>query len=177
MNLSGAPVLLLPRALSASWRGFHVPADPGDELPDLELADGTCWRIDTTFDFDRPRTDYDRLCARLAADDDPCLVPIGSGHGVAFGRGHDAFAWCAEEQLIVGGGAAPEIPDGLPWTFRFTWRNPGSELWLLNACQHGADPDPAGDERVAVSLASGHYYVTRAELDRPATITLCRFGQ
>jgi hypothetical protein len=171
MNLSGAPVLLLPRALSTSWCGFFVAGTPDDdEFPDLELPDGTCWYIDDTFDFDRPRTDYDRLCAMRA---DPCLISIGDGHGVALGRGHDVFAWCDEHQMIVAGGA-PETLGGLSWEFCFTWRNPGTELSLMNSCDHGADPDPS-DDRVAVSLASGLYEVAVADVDSPWAGTLCRF--
>src|SRR5687767_9156259 len=100
MDLSGSPVLLLPRVLCASWHGFHIAAEPDDDLPDLELPDGTCWLIDTTFDVERPRTDYDRLGATIRGDNDPCLVPVGNGHAVALGRGHNRFAWCDEQRLI-----------------------------------------------------------------------------
>jgi hypothetical protein len=171
MNLSGSPVLLLPRSLAPSWRGFYVPADPDDEFPDLELSDGSGWQIDDTFDFQQPRTDYDRLCAM---QEDPSLVPIGDGHGVAFVQTHDSFAWCDEHKEIVGGGSAPESREGLVWEPRFTWRNPDHELLLMNACEHGADPTD-NLEFVDVQLAPGLYEVATAEPRGRFALTLCRF--
>jgi hypothetical protein len=172
MNLSGSPVLLVPRALAASWHGFYVSAEPDDDLPDLELADGTSWQIDDTFDFDRPRTDYDRLCAML--HEDPCLVSIDNGHGVAFGPGHDLLGWCDEHQEIVAG-VTPESRGGLVWQYQFTWRNPGPELLLMNSCRHGADPDGSDGECFMVNLAPGLYEVATATSPGPWAGTLCRF--
>jgi hypothetical protein len=63
MNFSGAPALLLPRAVLSDWHGILVRAARREDEPDFVNDSGAAWFVHDAFDFANPVTHYDHLCA------------------------------------------------------------------------------------------------------------------
>jgi hypothetical protein len=162
VSYSGAPPILLPVSLLRHWHGFYLPAAPDDECPDLEIPEGN-FSICTDYDFDNPKTDYDRACALLLARPAVQAIAVGPGHGLVFALETDCFTWLPEHRLLVNGGCLPEIARlaDVPWTEELTWQAAESEFVLMNACDHGADPDKS--EHFAVHLEPGRYALQRGD--------------
>lgn len=166
MDYSGAPALLIPDSLKHQWRGFYLRAEPGESgIPDLELADGA-YNIHDEFDFDNPRTDYDRACAtNLGENHEQTLtqyfISIGPGKGLVFSSGEDNHAWWAAQNMVVSGGGLPD-PDKLDnqtWEEALVWDIEEDALTLMNACNHGLEPDI---DFTPVRLPAGRHVIERA---------------
>lgn len=140
-NYSGAPAILLPKSIAPFWSGFYLPVEDDDEGlgGDLELPQGS-FEICDEFDLENPRTDYDRLCVQKGA---LSLFPVGSGQMLAIKTGHDCHGWWPEQQMIVEGGALPDLSkmSRIQWSAPIEWRVTDTDFVLMNACEHGADPD------------------------------------
>src|SRR5436309_3530469 len=106
VDYSGAAPILLPVSLLPYWRGFYLPADRGDDCPDLELPEGA-FTICTNFDFTHPKTDYDRVCA-LGGVPAVQVLPVGPGQGLVFATELDSLAWWPERLMVVNGGSLPK---------------------------------------------------------------------
>jgi hypothetical protein len=196
LDPTGGPPMLLPSCYRRYWNGIWLPCvdeetSVDDETnPALVLRSGRRFYSDTTFDFSRPRTDYDRLCAA-----DPgglFLHPVASGHALVIGHGGEHFIgwWPAERLLLVAGwagwnpkldvpSASPstisreqqELPDltcldRLDWSEELIWHFPSSELYLMASCLHGLEPDLKPDMKnrmwVRCRLEPGAYRVLSA---------------
>lgn len=164
LNYSGALPLLIPDSLKHQWRGFYLRAAPGDTgIPDLELADGA-YNICDDFDFDNPRTDYDRACAASlgrnhAATRSHFFVPIGPGKGLVFVNEDNLITWWPEQNMAVSGGSLPDPAklDGLTWEEELIWDLGEDKLTLMNSCNHGLEPDM--DDFIPVRLPAGRYSI------------------
>lgn len=156
-DYSGAAPILLPVGLLPFWRGFYLPAAPDEECPDLELPEGA-FTICDDFDFARPKTDYDRACA-LGGIPAVQALPVGPGHGLVFATERDTLTWWPEQRMLVNGGSLPQ-PDQLrrvQWSDELVWRATEPDFVLMNACEHGANPDK--EPHFAVRLEPGEYVV------------------
>lgn len=181
LSYEGAPPLLIPDSLKHRWRGFYRRGGT-EELgePDLDLADGA-WYIDAEFDFDNPRTDYDRACAagmdeNHAADKTHYFVPIGPGKGLVFQNEIDSITWWPEQNMAVSGVNLldPAKLDGLAWEEELIWDLGEDELTLMNSCNHGLEPDM--DDFIPVRLPAGRYSIECAQCpDDHGLLTLHRF--
>jgi hypothetical protein len=157
--------MLLPRCCRRWWNGTYLPRKDDATEPELVLRNGKRYYSDTTFDFRRPRTDYDRLCAA-----DPgglFLRPVGSGNALVIGHGGEHFIgwWPAQRLLVVTGWAgwdpelrgpepspsavrdnAQELPDltrldELRWSDELIWELPSPVFYLMASVLHGLEPD------------------------------------
>ena len=101
LDTSGAGALIIDAAVARAWAGFHIPVRSTDDDADLETGDGLAWRIDDTFDFDHPVTDYDRLCRRHLQEKAPVLINELREHAFAsISDGSDMFCWWPELGVI-----------------------------------------------------------------------------
>jgi hypothetical protein len=157
VDYSGAAPILLPVSLLPHWRGFFLPADPDDSSPDLELPEGA-FTICTDFDFAHPKTDYDRACA-LGGVPAAQALPVGPGHGLVFATELDPLTWWPEQRMLVNGGSLPDLAQlrRVEWSDELVWRATEPEFVLMNACEHGANPDKG--PHFAVRLEPGEYVV------------------
>jgi len=140
VDYSGAPPILLPKSLLCWWQGAYLPADTAAGVSDLELPEGA-FRVCEDFDFDHPKTDYDRACA-LGGIPAVQALPVGQGVGLVFATEMDWSTWWPSERMLVNGGVLPE-PAGLErvqWHDELTWTATEEHFVLMNACDHGADP-------------------------------------
>jgi hypothetical protein len=176
VDYSGAAPILLPTRLLGHWRGFYLPAGPDESMPDLVLPDGS-YKICSEFDFQNPKTDYDRACA-LGGKPPVHPIIVGPGIGLVFATHFDRLTWCPDERMIVNGGAlpAPGKLGRVAWSEALGWETSDSDFVLMNACYHGADP--AKGPHFRVSLSPGRYTVGWGEYgwggDDPALL-LFRF--
>lgn len=156
-DYSGAAPILLPVSLLPHWRGFYLPAAPDEWCPDLELPEGA-FDICDDFDFAHPKTDYDRACA-LGGIPAVQTLPVGPGLGLVLATEMDRLTWQPESLMIVNGGALPEpaLLTRVEWSDECFWTATESDFVLMNACDHGADPDK--DHDFAVCLEPGRYVV------------------
>lgn len=156
VNYSGAAPILLPVSLLPSWQGFYL-LSRDDDAVDLELPQGR-FTICADFDFAHPKTDYDRACA-LGGNPAVQPIPVGSGHGLVFATELDTLTWWPQQQMLVNGGALPE-PARLrrvTWSDELVWRATEPDFVLMNACEHGANPDKG--PHFAVRLEPGEYVI------------------
>lgn len=162
LNLHKAAAIVLPHCYTAYWKGFYLPVKSRKADADLERPKGKYF-ICTDFDFDHPRTDYDRACKALK-ERSHALISVGRGKGLVLG-GLGPVTYCPTGNLIVfryGGLPDPDQIEELPWEQELTWQPGDTRLTLMNACFHGADPERDEDEVIDFHLALGEYSVTSA---------------
>jgi hypothetical protein len=162
LDTSGAGALIIDAAVARAWTGFHIPVTSAGDDVDLETGDGVGWRIDDTFDFDHPVTDYDRLCLRHLQARAPVL--INDLHEQAFASisdGSESFAWWPELAVFSGNAVSEPTADAIA---RAAFVRigvidvPSGLLWLMNPCSHGAAVR-AGDDGWTIEVNAGAYVV------------------
>ncbi len=168
LNFSGAPALLLPVSALSSWHGIlHTDPRAPDATPDFTSADGVEWYVWDAFDFDHPKTDYDRLCAKLADTEDARVYEIGGRDALVVSDGSDAFAWWDEARAIVSN--ADELPpietlDTLEWTPHGTFELTEPDCVLMNAALHGEETKQGNEgefERVRLPVGRHRFESAR----------------
>ena len=162
IDTSGAGALIIDAAVARAWTGFHIPVRSSDDDADLETGDGLAWRIDDTFDFDNPVTDYDRLCRRHLQERAPVLINELRDHAFAsISDGSDNFCWWPELGVISANATSAPTADAVA---RAAFVRvgiidvPSGLLWLMNPCSHGAAVS-AGDDGWAIEVNAGAYVV------------------
>jgi len=175
VNYSGAAPILLPASLLPHWRGFYLPARE-DAFPDLELSEGP-FTICDEFDFVHPKTDYDRACA-LGGVPAVQPLPVGPGFGLVFATERDRLTWDARRFMIVNGGSLPKLAllRRVEWSEECRFQTTERDFVLMNACDHGANPDRG--PYLAVHLPLGLYIVQRGQYgwtDNEPSLILFRF--
>jgi len=156
VNFAKAAAVLLPASLLRCWRGFYLPAARDDA--DLELP-RQAFRICDDFDFAHPKTDYDRACAALRPGRTVARVRVGRGAGLVFAAVNGPLTWWHGRRMLVNGRELPAAGrlKEVRWSDEVEWAARGTELVLMNACDHGRNPDPL--PRLRVRLAAGAYLV------------------
>ncbi|MEM7179312.1 MAG: Imm21 family immunity protein [Spirochaetota bacterium] len=158
MDFSGAPPILLPKSLLTQWQGLFL-LHQSCKSPDLEIG-AEKYVICDDFDFDNPRTDYDRACA---TEHSHFLLDVARGQGLVFSTEYDQMAWWPEERMLVNGSSLPELKNSdVNWEYPMEWQATESEFVLMNACNHGGDPDMDPNSFVCLDLTPGKYVVERA---------------
>ncbi|MBN2496352.1 MAG: hypothetical protein JXR96_17290 [Deltaproteobacteria bacterium] len=157
VDYSGAAPILLPSSIRHCWQGFYLPADPDDDLPDLELPEGG-YRICDDFDFENPKTDYDRACA-LGSKPAVQRISVGPGEALVFATELDPLTWWAERCMIVNGACLPDpaLLEKVEWQDALVWTTGEPDLVLMNACYHGGDPEL--EDFFAIEIPAGEYRV------------------
>jgi hypothetical protein len=178
INTSGAGALIIDAALARAWTGFYWRADVSDDNPDLETENGDRWRIDDTFDFAKPKTDYDRLCRRHQEREAGVLLnELHGGAFVSMSDGSDSFCWWPELSLCTGNPSFD--PPTVDWLARLSLTRLGSivlasgRAWLMNPCLHGAELGERTDQAFAIDLPPGRYDVDYCERHDNADNVLC----
>ena len=175
-DYSGAVPILLPTRLLRYWQGFYRPST-ADEEEDLELPEGR-FNICDDFDFVHPKTDYDRACA-LGGIPPVQILSVGPGYGLVFATEMDMLTWWADERMLVNGGTLPDLSQlrRVDWSDEIVWRALESDFVLMNACEHGANPNKG--PCFAVHLLPGEYIVQWGQYgwaDDDPSLILFRFA-
>jgi len=165
----GSPPILLPVSVRKFWRGFYLPIDalpdeydPETIDPDLVLPEGA-YVIWDEFDFDNPKTDYDRACSNRSDRSTVHTVPVGPGLGLVFSTELKRHYWWQEKIMLLDGGGLPDIDKlaTLNWTDELRWSSDETDFILMNSCDHGASP--AEKSTFDVFLPRSEYIIQRAE--------------
>jgi hypothetical protein len=161
VDYSGAKPILLPIRLLHHWRGFYLPTGADESLPDLVLSDGS-YKICDNFDFEHPKTDYDRACA-LGGSRSAQPIMVGPGQGLVFATELDRLTWWPEQRMVVNGAALPVSSklNKVTWSDDLAWETEDTAFVLMNACNHGADP--AKGPHIHVALPAGKYVIQRGQ--------------
>jgi hypothetical protein len=156
VNYSGAAPILLPVSLVRYWRGFFLPAEKHD-VADLELPEGR-FKICSAFDSHNPKTDYDRACA-LGGIPAVQRLRVGRGYGLVFATEQDSLTWWPERLMLVNGGSLPKasLLRRVIWKDECAWRAAQTDFVLMNACEHGSNPNLGPD--FEIHLEPGQYLV------------------
>ena len=150
VSSNGGPLLLLPVAHLAEWRGTDVVAARAPR------------------DVDNSSSDYDRACA---VADYTGVIPVGRAEGLVLGdepndttwialaRGGILVRWVYAEGSEQAEAALAAIPD-LAWDLVGTFRVTESPVELFDSAESGADPLGG---RLRIPLAAGAYEIARAD--------------
>lgn len=162
IDTSGAGALIIDAVVARAWTGFHVRVTSPEDDADLETGDGVGWRIDDTFDFDQPVTDYDRLCRRHLEERAPVLINDLRDHAFAsISDGSDVFTWWPARGVFS---ANAESEPTVEAVSRAAFVRvgvidvPSGRIWLMNPCSHGAAVT-AGDDGWPIEMNPGAYLV------------------
>ena len=175
VNFTKAAAILLPASLLRCWRGFYLAATRDED--DLDLP-RQAFRICDDFDFAHPKTDYDRACAALLPGREVAKVRVGPGFGLAFAATNGPLTWWRQRRMLVNGRELPAAGrlQEVRWSDEVEWATRGSEFVLMNACDHGRNPDPL--PRLRIRLAPGRYRIQSGRYGWSNTdpiLDLCRF--
>ena len=179
LEFGGSPPILMDRILMPQWHGFYLPATSENAVPDLELPEGN-YVFDDTFDFDNPRTDYDRACNPLnknthqlisIGNQDKAIVFCTESSPITYIESLNSFVWLHttenpdgwEDDLLNASSANLEWKDEIEWEINDT------SIVLFNSALHGSDPDMGEDDCMTIfkpkgkySLSSSTYQTTNA---------------
>lgn len=175
IDLSGAPLLVLPKQLENEWLGFYAeaPTDFQDE-PDLWLGE-VPYIIDDTFDFKRPRTDYDCICAESA---EVFPYTLETGPALVLQSFYDAWAWLPDHQLLINGRLEQlneHLLETLAWEELATWPLSDPTVFLMHSCCCTLAPDFEQDEFQLIQLPVGTYHIQKAAYADPHSANLFQF--
>jgi hypothetical protein len=179
-NYSGAAPLLISVDLLPHWNGFYLPLDKAVPFPDLELPTGQ-FKTCLDFEFDNPKTDYDRICAQLCSSKGSPAIqtyPVGPGEGLTFSTELDQLAWCETQLMLVNGGdwPKPELKERVDWSDELAWTSLKSEYLLINACDHGTKL--GDDTTISIHLEPRDYTIQYGRYgwaDDDSSLLLFRF--
>jgi hypothetical protein len=182
MDFSGGPAIILPERLAGAWNGMFAPLPDDSRAADLELPDGRAFQL-LSPDFERPVTDYDRLCeTSLGSPFRPVFTyPVGRGVALVINSGGDGvIGWWHDQQMVVAVSEflpEPSVLVDLEWGHDVLWRVPSSRLFLMNSTLHGADPDKSERDCTVIELEPGEYSVAMAEPPGEVWVELYRFSR
>lgn len=142
----GGPLLLVPHPHLSAWNGSYVAGTSGDFV--IETSRGM-FSFRTQYDFDNPRTDYERACAtsgRVAA------MPHAGSHCLVLGDEPLECCWCPQPDGGVfaqphtvepGADVDAELRDLLRQLSTIAWTDEhlsieGGSYALIDALDHGA---------------------------------------
>jgi len=156
-DYSGAAPILLSVELLSYWRGIYLPTNGADATADLDLPEGRFIVCDD-FDFEHPRTDYDRVCALPTVPTVQCLS-VGPGMALVFAVQHDLVFWWQEHLMLVSGGDLPDPTalERVDWSAALRWQSHEASYVLMNSTDHPADPHRS--QTFEVEFAPGEYIV------------------
>ena len=148
LDFSGAPPILIPRSLSASWGGTNDPST-GEYRP---------------FNPETPVTDYDRVCA--AAWPGKGIIGFMGSSVLALYTEFDLHTWDDRRQLVASGGWLPSDDElsRAEWKKPIRWRADHTEFLLMNSASDGDSAFPDKDYAPVV-LALGMYTVQYCYLE------------
>ncbi len=168
LNFSGSPALLIPRRAIASWHGIMLAERRApDDTPDLIDRSGVEWFIWDDFDFEHPKTDYDRVCAHQAT---VSVCEVAGASALAISDGADSWAWSSHLRAVLSNVDTEPIPieafGSAIWDDMLIWRIDDGDLVLMNSSLHGAElgdaeMSPSSDYE-SVLIDPGVYRVRRA---------------
>jgi hypothetical protein len=179
LNTSGAPVLLVPRRVIRDWRGILLREPRSSEsMVDFVDEQGIEWFIHDEFNFQNPKTDYDRLCGSFVEGTTELLLPIGDATALAISDGSDSFAWWPEgSSVLTGAEQMPSADLSFEPLFELEVRD---DAWvLMNSAVAGVQVlgDEDDDEWTHVTLQRGRYRVDRAARDGGSAYRLTRSSE
>jgi hypothetical protein len=158
----GAAPILLPVSLVPKWLGMLVRSTDDSDCPDVRLPEGD-FTFAFEYDFDDPKTDYDRLCAQALEGGWVHRIRVGSGTGLTFSSVHEPWIWWGPQRILVGGGNLPTDAelDEIKWSNELTWEAKESRFVIMNsACYGGELSEQRPDEDYfKVQLPPGKYTV------------------
>jgi hypothetical protein len=180
MDFSGGPAIVLPEPLAGAWNGMYAPSPESSHKGDLRLSDGRTFQL-LSPDFERPVTDYDRLCQMsLNHPFRPIFTyPVGAGSALVIDTGGDGVVgWWPDQQIIVAVSEYlpdPSALDHMEWGDEMFWHVPSSRLLLMNPTLHGANPDKSEGDHTVIELEPGDYSIAMAEPRGEVWVELYRF--
>ncbi len=174
MDFSGSPLLVLPQPLEKEWLGFYAeaPTDFRDD-PDFWL-DEVPYILDDTFDFAKPRTDYDCICGESKR---AFAYLLETGHALVLHSFYDTWAWLPERQLFINGHLEQlneALLDALDWQVLATWTLSDPSVFMMNACCCTQSPDLDAADFLRLRLPIGIYQIQSAHYEDPYCAVLFR---
>ncbi len=172
LDFYGCPAIVLPESHLSEWHGMLLPSVKSDESPDFIAKDGTTFFLDDTMDFEKPKTDYDRICqATLQSRKTHLLLNLNKAplQVLALNIAKNLIRWEEHLQAFVFIETVEnedEVENDLkniPLN-ALSWENPvifevkDSSLVLFNSSYHGEEITPEQSQRI--EIAKGQYLVT-----------------
>lgn len=148
LDFSGAPPMLIPRVLAASWRGTTDPAT------------GEYRELDT----DNPVTDYDR--AFMAAWPGRSTIEFMGSKILILYTEHDLHAWDSKRHILACGGWLPSDADlcEAKWETAIRWRAEHADYFLMNSAAD-ATKNLRDEDFTPVRLDSGIYTIEYCDME------------
>lgn len=158
LDFSGAPPMLIPRALARYWRGTTDPAT----------------QMYRECNQQHPATDYDRAC--IAAWPGRSILEFNGSQVLALYSELDQHAWDSTNGLLACGGwlpSASELQQAI-WTDPIRWRVDCADYLLMNSAADAACGLSEAD-CTAVQLPPGNYIVEYTSISAEFSGTFHRF--
>lgn len=157
-DFSGSPAILLPKDTKSEWLGFYsLKPKTQRQSPDFSYQDQDYYMIDD-FDFDHPKTDYDRISS---VPDRVQIIELDAKFkALIFGISH-SFGWCKKMSVFVHNMDRILLEDfkSLDWNLEGEVRL-CQNMILMNSCNTLIAPFKETEE---IQFEPGSYRIWSAE--------------
>lgn len=163
------PPLVIPELYKMDWSGFYLPSTSNNDYPDLTTSNGN-FTICDDFDFDNPKTDYDRACALdktglLKVQEEGWALVIDTVYVIAYWEAKQTFivknnTFSTLQEIASNTLILKELEDNwsvMQWQTLLTMDVSTENMCLMNSCEHGANPEIPPHELLCFQLEPGHY--------------------
>lgn len=180
-DFSGAPPILIAERDLPAWNGFYQPCPDAQSAlnADLILPDGRSFVALSDVDFDQPQSDYERLCLHSFEHLGHSLYPLGDSRILVISDYSDgSVGWWSEQRMLIT--VSQQLPqlarlDPEQWEDALTWDIPPGKVYLMNSCEHGANPDKQPADLCELDLPPGRYRIESYDYDLDSCMMLYRF--
>jgi hypothetical protein len=169
---AGGPLIFVRKELVRAWRGIYVEAHSPEEADDV--IDGVPFVIHDDFDFDNPRSDYERACAVKKYIE---AIPCGDGRALILGDEPMQTCWWP----LPDGGALlrwhhadseADVINALADVDKLKWKK---EKLVVDGGAHylfdSAEPGARASQKLKIDLAAGMFDVMTIENHQPTSTT------
>ena len=175
MDFSGSPIIFLPNNLKNVWKGFYSEENINSEdEPDI-IIEGKAHYVNDEFDFDNPKTDYDKICG---IDKNHFTYKIGTSEIFVINAFYDVFGWDNHRKILING-RIDEFNDvtfsKVIWKDKVEYEITNEKNIIINACEYPLDENIDEDAMQIINLPKGKYYIEQGEYQEKNIAIIYRF--
>ena len=175
MDFSGSPLIVLPENLKNVWKGFYSEENINNENEPGLIINQKVYYINDDFDFDNPKTDYDKICA---IEKNHFTYQINNENIIVISSFYDIFGWNDDHKILINGKISnlnDKLIAKLDWKDKIEVKINTNKQILMNSCECLLNENLDDNDFQPIHLEKGNYVIESAEYSDEEIAILYRF--